>query len=29
MISYGPKSGIEFLEDHGFVPARGTQDAQW
>jgi hypothetical protein len=22
-ISYGPKSGIEFLEDHGFVPPLG------
>lgn len=26
-ISYGPKSGIEFLEDHGFVPDLGDPQA--
>ncbi len=24
LISYGPKSGVEFLEDHGFVPVKAN-----
>ena len=30
LVSYGPKSNVEFLEDHGFVPQRSPEDgASW
>jgi hypothetical protein len=29
VVSYGPKSGAEHLEDHGFVPVTKPEDSLW
>jgi len=28
-ISYGPKSAMEFLSDHGFVPEQSPDKGMW